>query len=184
MRLLLSLPQSSRYISSLTSFAITTGPLILEALLRDVRSPLLPYSSSCRVPLLRPPSLPLPSPPLPSPSLLALQFSQQPTAFVYCEMLRACEQRRLWLQVDELWAHMRAGGVTPDAACWQVRAAHSGGTGEWGWERGLRSGGEAKSTGSVTLGLSGPRKHEGREAMSGCAALHCSLAHAVTGLRN
>ena len=88
---------------------------------------------------------PFPSPLLPSPSLLALQFSQQPTAFVYCEMLRACEQRRLWLQVDELWAHMRAGGVTPDAACWQVRAAHGGETWDWGWVRELRSGGRQRA---------------------------------------
>ncbi|GJP39552.1 hypothetical protein CLOM_g23910 [Closterium sp. NIES-68] len=48
-------------------------------------------------------------------------FSQQPTAYVYAELLSACVRKRQWRQGEQLWQQMGAAGVQADVACWQAR---------------------------------------------------------------
>ncbi|CAI7865410.1 unnamed protein product [Closterium sp. NIES-53] len=48
-------------------------------------------------------------------------FAQQPTAYVYAELLRACVRKRQWRRGEQLWQQMGAAGVQADVPCWQAR---------------------------------------------------------------
>ncbi|CAI5503132.1 unnamed protein product, partial [Closterium sp. Naga37s-1] len=48
-------------------------------------------------------------------------FAQQPTAYVYAELLRACVRKRQWRRGEQLWQQMGAAGVQADVPCWLAR---------------------------------------------------------------
>ncbi|CAI5504361.1 unnamed protein product [Closterium sp. Naga37s-1] len=50
-----------------------------------------------------------------------MTFAQQPTAYVYAELLRACVRKRQWRWGEQLWQQMGAAGVQADVPCWQAR---------------------------------------------------------------